>query len=299
MRSFFQFHSDSKIVISSIPIDPSRSPFIKYRLDIMVEGKSLQEIIEQVPLLSVKESETYKIVFLKNPDLSNLEQPSLKERQEATRKIAEKLKGIPDLHKPDVSYGLLYTKGKWWFGLLIESKPIWHYHQKKPRNYSTALNTRLARAVVNIAVPIVNGVKVIDPCCGIGTVLIEALSMGIDITGSDINPLAVIGARENIVYFGYQDIVHIPIKDMRQINKRYDTAIVDMPYNLCSVLSVDEKLEIIKAAGRMANKIVFITVEKLDEHIKEANLSIVDRCTVKKGSHFQREVIVCYVLEEN
>lgn len=293
MRAFFEVHSNSRIVLSTIPVDPSRSPFIKYRLDVVVDGESFQEIVEQVPFLSVKEWETFKVIYLKNPDLVNAEHLSLEEQHKVTRKIAEKMKGVPDLHKPDIFYGIIYANGKWWFGPVIESKPIWHFHQKKPRNYPTSLNTRLARAVVNIAVPVVDGVTVIDPCCGIGTVIIEALSMGIDISGSDINPLAVIGARENIAHFGYAGKLHISIKDMKEINERYDTAIIDMPYNLCSVLSDEEKFAMLQAAGRFANKIVLVTVEKLDEHIKEANLSIVDRCTVKKGSHFQREVIVC------
>ncbi|GAA3334615.1 hypothetical protein GCM10020331_103270 [Ectobacillus funiculus] len=73
--------------------------------------------------------------------------------------------------------------------------------EKKPHSYSTSLSTRVARAVANIAVPDPTGIKAIDPCCGIGTVLVEALSMGINIVGSDINPLVLPGARENIAHF--------------------------------------------------------------------------------------------------
>ncbi|WP_192892969.1 TRM11 family SAM-dependent methyltransferase [Planococcus salinus] len=60
----------------------------------------------------------------------------------------------------------------------------------------------MARAVANIAVSEPAGVKAIDPCCGIQTKLVEALSMGIDIVRRDINPIVIHGSRENIAYFG-------------------------------------------------------------------------------------------------
>src|SRR5699024_12707447 len=73
----------------------------------------------------------------------------------------------------------------------------------------------MARAIANIAVPYPNGVTAIDPCCGIGNVLVEALSMEIDIVGRDINPLVTRGSRENIAYFGYTcDVTTGPIADV-------------------------------------------------------------------------------------
>lgn len=85
--------------------------------------------------------------------------------------------------------------GRWIFGDYVEGESVWFRHQQKPNHYSTALSTRVARAVVNIAIPDPNGVKVIDPCCGIGTVLVESLSMGIDIVGSDNNPVILAGTE--------------------------------------------------------------------------------------------------------
>lgn len=96
--------------------------------------------------------------------------------------------------------------------------------------YSTALSTRVARAVANIAIPHPKGVRAIDPCCGIGTVLVEALSMGINIVGRDINPRVVLGSRKNIAHFELEGTVEIgPIAE---VVDDYDVAIIDMPYNL-------------------------------------------------------------------
>src|SRR6185369_6412097 len=98
-------------------------------------------------------------------------------------------------HHPERVFGIVIIGGRWYFGTYMESEAVWFHHVKKPRSYSTSLSTRVARAVANIAVPNPDGVKAIDPCCGIGTVVVEALSMGIDIVGRDINPLVVIGSR--------------------------------------------------------------------------------------------------------
>ena len=75
---------------------------------------------------------------------------------------------------------------------------------QKPEMYSTALSTRDARAIVNIAAPFPEGLKIIDPCCGIGTVLVEAMSMGIAIEGRDVNKRVVWGSRINLRHFGFE-----------------------------------------------------------------------------------------------
>lgn len=161
---------------------------------------------------------------------------------------------------------------------------------KKPREYSTALSTRVARAAANIAVPHPAGVKAIDPCCGIGTVLVEALSMGIDIVGRDINPLVVDGSRENIAHFGYE--CDVKVSPIAEVNGEYDAAIIDMPYNLYTHATPEEQLDIIRHARRIADRAVIVTSETMDHMIIEAGFAIIDRCTVRKQM-FSRQVLVC------
>jgi tRNA G10 N-methylase Trm11 len=161
---------------------------------------------------------------------------------------------------------------------------------KKPRSYSIALTTRLARAAANIAVPHPLGIKAIDPCCGIGTVLVEALSMGVDIVGRDINHFIVRGARENLAYFGLEgDVV---VGAIANISVSYDVAIVDMPYNLFSTITTEEQLSILQQARRIANKVVVISIESIDEMLSLSGFTIVDRGVAKKGL-FSRQVLVC------
>jgi tRNA G10 N-methylase Trm11 len=173
---------------------------------------------------------------------------------------------------------------------LQKSEAVWLRHNDKPQHYSTALSTRVARAVANIAVPNPLGIRAIDPCCGIGTVLIEALSMEMDMVGNDLNPLAVKGARINLAYFGLPN--KVSLGDIRTIQGKYDVLILDLPYNLCSVLPSEEQLEMLMAARRLAARAVVVSTEIIDSALEQAGFVIQDRCVVKKGS-FTRQVMVC------
>ncbi|MNP38387.1 hypothetical protein D3C76_1318950 [compost metagenome] len=125
-----------------------------------------------------------------------------------------------------------------------------------------------------------------------GNVLIEALSMGINIVGRDINPLAIRGARINLLHFGYSDSDLVMIGDMNQIDQLYDAAILDMPYNLCSVLSEEETITMLTSVSRFSRLAVIVSSELLEEYIISVGFRIKDQCIVKKGS-FVRNVWLC------
>ncbi|QED50243.1 methyltransferase domain-containing protein [Cytobacillus dafuensis] len=289
MRSLFGREPQTSIVESHVKIDPSRSPFIKERISVIYEEESLQNLLKQVESLQVT-GETYKVVYVKNGDRSKTEKAGFENRRAIEKDIGLHINGVADLHHPDRLFGVMVVNGRWVFGDYVKSEPVWLRHQQKPHSYSTALNTRMARAVVNIAVPNPSGIKAIDPCCGIGTVLVEALSMGIDIVGSDRNPLVLGGARENIAHFGLSS--EVKLADIRDVTNQYDVAIIDLPYNLCSVITLEEKTEMLQSARRFAKKVVVVTVEPIDEILVNTGFVIMNRAAVKKGS-FTREVIVC------
>lgn len=288
MRSFFGCDTETTILENPIKLAPSRSPFIKERIDVIYEGNSLKEIVTQVE--GLKLSKTFKVLFIKHSDGYTVQKVGFEERRNIERKVGIRIQGKADLQNPEVLFGIMKVNERWIFGEYFESEAVWFKHQQKPQNYSTALSTRVARAVVNIAAPNPVGVKVIDPCCGIGTVLIEALSMGIDIVGSDLNPLVLPGARKNIAFFGYD--TEVTLRDIRSVEGKYDVAIIDMPYNLCSVLDEKEQLEMLQSARSFARKVVVLTIEEIDSLITKAKFDIVDRCVAKKGT-FMRQVIVC------
>ena len=289
MRSFFGDVSQSNVLETFVKIDPTRSPFMKERISVIYEAQSLEDLYKQVETLQMN-GVTFKVIYVKNRDMPKDKQDGYEKRREIERKIGLHIKGKADLRDPDRLFGVMHVNEKWVFGEYVKSESVWFRHQQKPNGYSTALNTRVARAVVNIAIPNPNGIKAIDPCCGIGTVLVEARSMGIDMVGSDRNQLIIPGARENMMHFGLNG--EINLADMRDITNHYDVAIIDLPYNLCSVITPEEQLEMLQSARRFANKVVVVTVEPVDRLLIKAGFSIIDRAVAKKGV-FIREVIIC------
>jgi len=286
MRSFFGVESQSAILESPIKIDPSRSPFIKGRIAVIYEGKSYENLLKQVAGLQVNGA-TFKVVYVKNGESI---EAGFETRRAMEKEIGLHINGKADIHHPKRLFGVMNVNDRWFFGDYMTSESVWFHHQQKPHSYSTALNTRVARAIVNIAIPEPKGIKAIDPCCGIGTVLVEALSMGIDIVGSDKNPLILSGTRENIAHFGFSG--EVKLANIHDVTNQYDVAIIDLPYNLCSVISPDEQLEILQSARRIAKKVLVVTVEPINEILITAGFCIMDHAFVKKGS-FNREVIVC------
>ncbi|WP_374049876.1 TRM11 family methyltransferase [Neobacillus sp. PS3-34] len=289
MRSLFGKESESSVMESFVKIEPSRSPFIKERIGVIYEGESLQDLLEQVSTLQLFGA-SFKVIYVKNASLAKSEKEGFENRRKTEREIGLHVDGEADLRNPDRLFGVMNVNGRWIFGDYVKSESVWFQHQKKPHSYSTALNTRVARAVVNIAIPAPGGIKAIDPCCGIGTVLVEARSMGIDIVGSDRNHLILDGARENIAHFGLTGEVNLA--DINDVTGHYDVAIIDLPYNLCSVITPEEQLEMLQSARRFAKKVVVVTVEPIDEILLNAGFAIIDRAVAKKGL-FTREVMVC------
>ncbi len=284
-RTLFGESSESGILESTVKIDPSRSPFIRERLEVISEAAGFEGLLKEIQGLDAVDG--FKVVFVQNPDADRV---GFKKLRKIEKEVGLHLKGEAELVNPDIWYGVIKTNERWVFGCYKKNEAVWLHHVKKPHSYSTALSTRVARAVVNIAAPETDGVKMIDPCCGIGTVLVEALSMGIDIVGSDRNPLILDGVRENIAHFGFDG--DVSLRDINDVTGSYDVAVIDLPYNLCSVITDDEQLEMLKSARRFAEKVVIVTLEDVDRNVEKAGFDIVDRCEVSKG-RFVRQILVC------
>ncbi|MNC59857.1 hypothetical protein D3C75_1096940 [compost metagenome] len=116
--------------------------------------------------------------------------------------------------------------------------------------------------------------------------------MGVAASGSDVNPLAVQGARLNLAYFGYSDAVKLC--DIASAGGSYDAVIADLPYNLCSKSPRDEQLAILRQAAGLSDRIVLVTTEaeELDGLVAEACLLVEDSCRIPKGK-LVRRVLLC------
>lgn len=283
IRSLFGREADtSTYIVSSKEINLSRSAFISMRMNVSYAMSSLDQLCEKLAQVEIGNA-TFKVVYIKAGDHYTYE-----EQRTLERKTGACIRGTANMRNPEVQFGLMAMNGLWiWGECHYPPESIRLMHKDKPQNYSTGLPVHVARALVNIAVPDPAEVRAIDPCCGMGNVLIEALSMGIDIVGCDINPLAVKGARVNLAHFGYIDLVKLG--DMNLLAGEYDAAILDMPYNLCSVISDKDQFDMLRSLRRLCKRAVIVSTLPVQHLVEQAGFRVIDQCTISKGT-FVRNV---------
>ena len=285
INSLFQLKPNDKQFFSHKYINPSRSPFIKEVIKIKYEEDTLEEI-----LLNIEKDklsyEWFKVCYVKN-EHSDI---GYDERLRSIRSIGMIINGEADIYNPDIMLGLTKVNSRWIFGEYEKNDFKWHIHDKKPYSYSNSLSLRVARALVNIAVENNLNQKFIDPCCGVGTVVIEALSMGINASGWELNKSIAENAEKKLQLFGYDNV--ITNCDMTTMDERFDTAVIDMPYGLFTPITKREQDSIIKASRRITKRLVIVTFEDMSEMIEKAGFEIIDTAHVAKGK-FKRYISIC------
>lgn len=288
----FETKGSTMLLQSNIAQDVNRSPFVKYRIEVLKMAHSFQTLVECCRLMELA-GMSYKVIALDEQLDGYVDAISYEQRRMLEQALGVSIGGKVNLKTPDIELGVVRIEQKWFLGILQRNEAIWQAHNDKPRQYSTALSTKVARAIVNIAVPNLHThVKLYDPCCGIGTVLMEACSQGISCSGSDLNPLAVVGARENLAAFQYN--CDVTIQDIRKITDHYDVAILDLPYNHCSVLSPQDRHEMLSALKSIASSFVIVSVEPILNELLELGFIIDDTGKVEK-MNFSRDVFVCHI----
>lgn len=285
MKVLFNKEFDNKIFFSERNFNPSNSPFIKNRLDIIYKEDSLEKIVE-----NIKEDnlafDDFKVEYLRLEKWN----VSYEERLKSVREIGLVIEGFPDIHNPKISIGITKVEDKWILGVNRRNDYEWHIHDRKPCTYSNSLSIRVARALVNIATKGNQDVKMIDPCCGVGTVLIEGLSMGYDIWGCEINPQICANAKRNLEFFGLEQNVYKG--SMHDLDEKYDVSVIDIPYGLFTKTTEEEQRAIIESGRRLSDKMIIITFEDMDKMIEEAGFKVKETCKVCKGQ-FTRYVSIC------
>jgi len=285
MKCLFSKALEEKHLFSDIYVDPSRSPFIKKCISIMYTGETVQEIVDQI-VVDKLTSMDYKVAYF-NASVENM---GFREGRSIEYLIGFNILGEAEMKEPKIIFGITKVDNKWIFGECEGNTAEWLLHNRKPFSYSNALKVNVSRALVNIAVGNNIECRVVDPCCGIGTVLIEAISMQINIKGYEMNSYIAKNAKANLRYFGFDDI--ITIGDMHDINQKFDVAIVDLPYGIFTKVTSLEQLAIMSTARRIADKMVIITFENMEQQITSVGFHIDDRCTVSKGT-FERHIFIC------
>jgi len=287
-RSIFNAEETNKLIFSDVKIEPSSSAFIKNRLEIILSSENYLSLIEAIKKEHIH-VEDFKVEYL----VMKGDTIEYSRRLEKLKDIGYSIEGNPDYYHPVITYALGNYKGIWLFGILNKDKFDWQKHQKKPFSYSNSININTAKALVNIAG---NGKKektLLDACCGAGTIMLEACFAEKNIEGCDINWKLCKAARNNLAHFNYS--AEIFRSDIKDISKRYDAAIVDLPYNLLSVATDKDIIHIVESTSAITDRLVIVSISDITNIIKNTKLSISDYCVVGKPGNvkFARRIWVC------
>ena len=290
LESKYVFNQEEKnrLLFSDIKVEPSSSAFIKNRLEIISSSKDYATLIKQIKKENIT-VEGFKVEYL----VAENDTTEYAERLKKLRDIGFSIEGIPDYYHPTITYALYNLDRIWCFGILTKNKDAWQKHNQKPHSYSNSIGINTAKALVNIAAMGNKDSILIDACCGVGTIMLEACFAGHNIEGCDINWKICENARKNLSHFNYTATVYC--SDINDISKRYDAAIIDLPYNLVTLATDEEVLHIIVSTAKITDRMVIVSTADITNFISQTGFRISDHCSVpKKGkTNFARKIWVC------
>lgn len=287
-RMMFNQEEENKLLLSDVKAAPSSSAFIKSRLDVIATSPDYSTLIEKIEGERIK-MEGFKVEYV----VFDEDTTAYADRLDKLRDIGYRIEGFPDYYHPTTVYTLCCHEGIWCFGVLVKNNLDWHKHKQKPCSYSNSISTTIAKALVNIAARANKESRLLDGCCGVGTIMLEACFAGYMIEGCDINWKLCNNARENLSYFGYPAKVYA--SDVNDIDKRYDAAILDLPYNLLSLATEEEMAHIICSAAKLTDRMVIVSIADISDFINDAGFRVSDSCSVKKRGKkkFARRIWIC------
>ena len=201
--------------------------------------------------------------------------------------VADLIDGDPQLVAPRQRLVVVSRQDGFWFGeILTTADGVWKRHDEKPLRTSSSLPSRLCRAIVNLAVR--PGDVVLNPCCGTGSFLLEAASMGAEVYGIDHNPKMIWMSRKNAAHFGYAAVVEQG--EAKGWGRRGDVLLADLPYDRnCKTTDANVR-EIIESSVALAPRSVFVAEIDLTVWLSEAGYSNVSVYKAPKTPRFTRFV---------
>ncbi len=288
MSRIFNLEIQSQWIFSDQDINPNKSYYINYKIEILCEADSPDILVDRVAELKLK-FEGFKIEFV-DVKSSVLE---YEKRIDYCIQLADQIEGYGQMKNPNVTFVVTKVNNCWYFGKLTRNDRSFENHQVKIHSYSHAMSCELSRTLVNILCG-QESPRIIDPCCGIGTVLVEALDLGYQIVGTELIWSVAEKAKQNLQAIGMPDVV--TNCDMHLINEQYDASILDIPYGLMSTTTPELQTGLITKCYEISNRLLLISNEEMTALIDQTKWKIKKVIKIPKvNSHFKRYV---YILEK-
>lgn len=263
------------------PID--RSCFISNKMTVLEESNTFDELVKKVSNLNLF-SDDYKVIWIKN----KLEKMDYQTSLRYCREIGLLIEGEFNMNDPRVYYGISLVNNKFVFGVCETRSNRVMKHFNKPYSYSYSLDTILARTLINILMTY-SPKDIVDPCCGVGTVILEALDNDLDITGFDINGEIVKQAISNCEHYGYNS--KIECIDIREVNQKFDWLILDIPYGVVEEVKLSYQHELLLSAMNISDNLIVVSISDYDDFFVKNGYKVKEKAFSKK-QNFIRFVTV-------
>jgi tRNA (guanine10-N2)-dimethyltransferase len=258
-----------------------RAAYIRTGLNLLAHAHTLDDLVNILLPLEFP-ADQFRLDFVNLSDHNKIT------RQQAILAVANSIKAYPNLDHPKDRFTIVNRQDEIMFGkVAIEADHSYQIHETKPWHTSSSLPVRLARAMVNLA-----GIEVrsiIDPCCGSGSILLEACLLGLEAFGMDINTRMVGMTRKNLAHFGYQ--AEVLQGDARECEITADAVVTDLPYGLYSHTSYENMYGILKQAVQYAPLGIFAVGEDLTPLLLEAGYKKVEVFRIKKRREMTRFIL--------
>lgn len=254
----------AKVVEADRLIDIARTGYVACGLELLASGAGAAEAAEEI-----RESGLAANGFA--IEVRRIPRGLKVGRREIANELALAIDGSPNLDRPSVQFVALVTAERVWFGRKLEcGEPEWKRFAQKPHDFSSALPSQAARAICNVLVR--GGERVVDPCCGTGTLLLHAASLGARVTGHDINKKMVGATNKNLKHFGFEAAA--TIGDAAALTGSYDLLLANVPYGKMTATSDEELNRMVANIVTLAPRGAIVATHDLSDVIEGAGANV-------------------------
>lgn len=255
----------------------SRAAFVHMGLRVVTRAASFDELVQAVSGASF-EADRWRV---------DLHDPSGRSHIGGTAAaivMADVIDFGPDLRDPQHHFYVVPTNGEWLFAEVVAiADDGFRLHDDKPWTTSSSLDSRFARGLVNL-VP--HADSILDPCCGAGSIVLEAAAIGAQAFGVDWKPAMVGMTTQNLAHFGYD--ASIEQADSREHRQHADAIVTDLPYG--HAIDADEATirAILENCAELAPSGVFVAPADFSIWLEAAGYAEVEVVRVMKRRGFTR-----------
>ena len=262
-------------------VDPARTGYLGPAIELLAHGPDLETTCSRLAEREVR-SQDFAIEVRRIPRGLKVD------RHETATRLGLFIEGTPDLGDPKERFLAIGTAEGLWFGRRVPAgEADWKRLVHKRHTCSSALPSQVARAVCNLVIR--GGERVVDPCCGTGSLLAHAAALGARVTGFDINWKMVRATNQNLEHFGFDPAASQA--DAAEVAGAFDVTLANIPYGHMSPVSEETSHRIVRNIVGLAPRGAIVAVRDLSGDIREGGAEVRETIRLPK-SHLIRRIFV-------